>query len=276
MTEDYNTKDVIERVGIHPNQVTDLKGLMGDSSDNIPGVPGIGEKTALKILAQFPTLEEAIERIEEMPKNRAKELLKNNIESARLSKELATIKTDCELPVMFDKALIKDLFNAAAYDMIKKLEFKSILNRFDSGMGTDKSAEDCFHKVTGKTEADKIFKKCEQEARIGIKIVLRSKENTKIKEDGQFMLFDTEESKDRLLYAAVAFGTEPSVYLMKPDKGLTGNQIKKYFTGYIQTKGHKLITEDLKGLIEYFGIENPAQCFDAGLAAYTIDPTKGS
>ncbi|MDR1700841.1 MAG: DNA polymerase I, partial [Lachnoclostridium sp.] len=183
-TEDYYTKDVIEKIGIRPEQVIDLKGLMGDSSDNIPGVPGIGEKTALKILAQFPTVEEAIDRIEEMPNNRSKELLKNHTELAKLSKELATIKTDCKLDITLDHALIMDLFNHKAYDIIKKLEFKSILRRFESGMGMDMTWEEHFHKVSSKAEADKVFSECRKEKQIGVKVVLCSEKDRKMREDG--------------------------------------------------------------------------------------------
>ena len=100
--ENYHTEDVVEKYGITPEQVIDMKGLMGDTADNIPGVPGIGEKTAGKILAAFPTIEEAYERIEEVEPKRARELLRANKELAILSKELATIKTDCEVEFSFE------------------------------------------------------------------------------------------------------------------------------------------------------------------------------
>ena len=117
--ENYHTQDVIDRYGITPKQVIDMKGLMGDSADNIPGVPGIGEKTAGKILAAFPSVEEAYEHIEEVEPKRARELLRANKELAMLSKELATIKTDCEIDFSFEDAKYENIFTKEAFEWIK-------------------------------------------------------------------------------------------------------------------------------------------------------------
>ena len=130
--ENYHAEDVVEKYGITPGQVIDMKGLMGDSADNIPGVPGIGEKTAGKILAVFPTIEEAYERIEEVEPKRARELLRANKELAFLSKKLATIKTDCDVEFSFEAAKYENLFTEEAFEWIKKLELKSLEKRFDA------------------------------------------------------------------------------------------------------------------------------------------------
>ena len=84
--EDYNTQDVIEKYGLKPAQIIDLKGLMGDASDNIPGVPGIGEKTAVKLLTRFETVENTIEHMDEVMPNKARESLRENTHLAILSK----------------------------------------------------------------------------------------------------------------------------------------------------------------------------------------------
>lgn len=128
--ENYHTEDVVEKYGITPSQIIDMKGLMGDASDNIPGVPGVGEKTAVKILSVFPTVEEAYEHIEEVQPKRARELLRANKELAYLSKELATIKTDCELAFSFEEAKYENIFTEEAYQWIKKLELKSLEKKF--------------------------------------------------------------------------------------------------------------------------------------------------
>lgn len=130
--ENYNTNEVIEKYSITPSQVVDMKGLMGDTADNIPGVPGVGEKTALKILTAFPTVEEAYEHIEEVEPKRARELLRANKELAFLSKKLATIKTDCELDYDFEQAKTGSLFTPEAFEWIKKLELKSLIKKFDT------------------------------------------------------------------------------------------------------------------------------------------------
>lgn len=128
--EDYHTQDVVEKYGLTPPQIVDLKGLMGDSSDNIPGVPGIGEKTAVKILTTYPTVEDAYENLEQVTPKRTHDLLEANRELAFLSKQLATIKTDCELLYTLEEAKLPELFNEESFVMIKRLEFKSLLKRF--------------------------------------------------------------------------------------------------------------------------------------------------
>ncbi len=137
--EDYHTAEVIEKYGITPEQVIDMKGLMGDTADNIPGVPGVGEKTAGKILAAFPTIEAAYDNLEQVEPKRARELLRANRDLAFLSKELATIKTDCPVDFSFEEARYVDLFTEEAFEWIKELELKSLENRFDPAIRSQKS-----------------------------------------------------------------------------------------------------------------------------------------
>lgn len=128
--EDYTPQKVMEVFGVTPSQIVDLKGLMGDSSDNIPGVPGVGEKTAVKILTKYPDVEEAIAHAEELEPKKAREALLQNAELARLCKALATIKTDWEPEFSYEAARFGNLFTDAAYDLCKKLEFKSLLAKY--------------------------------------------------------------------------------------------------------------------------------------------------
>lgn len=130
--EEYHTEDVIEKYGVTPVQIIDMKGLMGDTADNIPGVAGVGEKTAVKILKAFPSVEEAYEHIEEVEPKRARELLKAGKDMAFLSKKLATIKTDCELDYSIKDAKLENIFTSEAFEWIKKLELKSLVKKFDS------------------------------------------------------------------------------------------------------------------------------------------------
>lgn len=128
--EDYYAKDVQERYLVSPVAFIDVKGLMGDASDNIPGVPGIGEKTATKIIEQYQSIENAYAHIDEIKPNKARENLKEYYEQALMSKQLATIKLDCPLDISLDSMLIEDMFNEQAYQLFKQLELKSVLKRF--------------------------------------------------------------------------------------------------------------------------------------------------
>ena len=153
--EDYHTGEVVEKYGITPSQVIDMKGLMGDTADNIPGVPGVGEKTAVKILTAFPTIEDAYENIEQVEPKRARELLRANKELAFLSKELATIKTDCPVAFSFEEAKYEDLFTEEAFEWIKKLELKSLEKRFDSAIRSQETQKPCeFVRLCEKKEID--------------------------------------------------------------------------------------------------------------------------
>ena len=130
--ENYHTEDVMALYQVTPLEFIDVKALMGDSSDNIPGVPGIGEKTASKLIAEFHSIENLREHISEVKPTRARNALEANFELAVLSKKLAAIKTDAELDFNLEEAKIGNLFNAEAYEWMKRLEFKSMLNRFST------------------------------------------------------------------------------------------------------------------------------------------------
>ena len=137
VVEDYTPDRVKEVYSLSPKQIIDLKGLMGDSSDNIPGLPGVGEKTATKLLLQYGTVEEVLLHAQEITPNKAKNAVIEHGELAVLSKELATIKTDCELDYSLQDAGIDDMFNEKAYIIIKELEFKSMLERFETDRVSD-------------------------------------------------------------------------------------------------------------------------------------------
>ena len=129
-TEDYYAKDVLEKYQVTPLQFIELKALMGDSSDNIPGVPKVGEKTAINLMVTYGSIAEIYTHVEEITKKSIKESLIENRELADLSKALATIKTDCELDVTFADMEMKDFYTKEAYMLFQKLEFKNLLTRF--------------------------------------------------------------------------------------------------------------------------------------------------
>ena len=132
--ERYFAKDVKERYQVTPLEFIDLKALMGDSSDNIPGIPGIGEKTATNIIVQFGSLENAYAHVEEITPNRAKNNLKEFIDQGRLSRELAEINVQSPVEMDFHEARIESeqvFYNDASYELYKKLDLKKLIGRFD-------------------------------------------------------------------------------------------------------------------------------------------------
>ena len=155
--EDYYTQDVIEKYGVEPLQIIDLKGLMGDAADNIPGVPSIGEKTATKIIKEFGSVENAIENIDKVMPNKARESLRENVDKAMLSKELATIKTDCELDYTLEETTIDDMFNEEAVKLFKQLEFKNLLSRIQSSDVLQKQLELEVINIDNLADSEKVF-----------------------------------------------------------------------------------------------------------------------
>ena len=126
--EDYLAKDVVEKYQVTPKEFIDVKALMGDSSDNIPGVPGIGEKTATALIVAYGSIENAYEHVEEIKPNRAKENLREHYDMAQMSKELATIDTNAEITYELEDSKLGNLFTEEAYILCKRLEFKNMLS----------------------------------------------------------------------------------------------------------------------------------------------------
>ncbi|MBM6997385.1 DNA polymerase I [Paenibacillus sp. DXFW5] len=138
--EPYDPQQIEERYGLKPLQIIDLKGLMGDTSDNIPGVPGIGEKTALKLLHQFGSVEEVLAHTDEM-KGKMKENLVNHAEDARMSKQLATIFREVPVERSWEEMKFDGIQEGSAVPMLRKLEFKSLLERMSfAGGGNSEGA----------------------------------------------------------------------------------------------------------------------------------------
>ena len=155
VTEDYYAADVEKLYGVTPTEFIDMKGLMGDSSDNIPGVPGIGEKTAAKLIQSYHSIENAHEHLNEIKPAKAKNNLGEYYEQALMSKDLATIKTDCELEYQFRDAVTGDIFTKDAYHLFKKLELKSLFKYFEEDQ---KEKNELNIRVTSDlAEADQLF-----------------------------------------------------------------------------------------------------------------------
>ena len=128
-TETYDLNYLKEKYNLNPKGIIDLKGLMGDSSDNIPGVPGVGEKTALKLLSQFGTLENVFENIDNISGKKLNENLRENKETAYFSKKLATINVNVPIETDLSNMRIKDYDYIKIRNLFEDYEFKSLINK---------------------------------------------------------------------------------------------------------------------------------------------------
>ncbi len=133
----YGPAEVKERWGVPPEKIIDLFGLMGDSSDNVPGVPGVGEKTAVKLIGEYGDFENILSHGKEVKNKRVREGLVNGIDLARLSRELVTIKTDINIPIEFE-AMKVSKFNFKEMDeLFRELEFYNLQNQLNDFRGDE-------------------------------------------------------------------------------------------------------------------------------------------
>ena len=129
--DDFRTDQVIEAYGVTPRQFIDVKALMGDSSDNIPGVPKVGEKTAISLIKDYGSVDGVYRNIDEIKKPALHKNLAENEDKARMSLFLVTIKTDCDVELELEKALADGYYTRQAFELCTELGFKNFLSRFE-------------------------------------------------------------------------------------------------------------------------------------------------
>ncbi len=262
--EDYHTKDVVEKYGLQPWQIIDLKGLMGDASDNIPGVPGIGEKTAVKLLSQYETVENTLAHVEEITQNKLRESLKENSHLAVLSKELATIKTDCELDFTYEAAALGNIFTKEAYQLLKQLEMKSLLAKFnlsEQEMTETVSVSDEYELVEDGTKAERLFRGFEKEELLAVSAPI-------VMENAQIDLFST--GKTGIMIAA----KEKTYYVVS--EGTFSEEVLWQHLNALAENGTTLAVFGAKSVAVHFSEKARKHIFDAEIAAYLLNPLKDS
>ncbi|WP_419881896.1 DNA polymerase I [Peribacillus sp. B-H-3] len=132
--EEYTPSHIKEKYGLTPSQIVDMKGLMGDSSDNIPGIPGVGEKTALKLLHQFETVENLIQSIDEVSGAKLKEKIEEHKDLAVLSKELATITREAPIEITLEDTAYEGMDTGKVVALYKDLGFQTLLDKMDAAV----------------------------------------------------------------------------------------------------------------------------------------------
>lgn len=281
--EDYLAADVKARYMVTPKEFIDVKALMGDTADNIPGVPGIGEKTATALIEKYGNIEAIHEDAANVKPPRASKNIVEFWDQAVLSKELATIITD--VPIAYDFAEAKldgvqELYTEEAYLLCKRLEFKNLLGRFEVDAPKNQ-AQEHFKIVRKKSEAEKIWKKAGNNP-IGYFIIpYAAGKDGKQEQDGQMCLF-AETPKNAFAGMAVAFSEEDICLFVTGDE-LTSEEL---IDQLINKREGKLIAADLKPDLRFFPdvakadswdtcLAFRARCFDRTVAAYLLNPLKG-
>jgi len=264
--EDYLAEDVKEKYQVTPKEFIDVKALMGDSADNIPGVPGIGEKTATALIVAYGSIEEAYAHIEEVRPNRAKENLMAHYDMAQMSKELATIDVQADISYELSDSKLKNLFTEEAYMLCKRLEFKNMLSRFDVDAPKN-LAEEHFMLIQDADKADKILKKAERAASIGFFIL----QGTSILEE-QLSLFLEPKEQQNVNGVAIAF-SEEDIYYIQTGKEIQSDKLISKIEHLLN--GSMLgSVMDLKDALNYIKLPESNSLFDVSVAAYLLNPLK--
>lgn len=257
--EDYYAKDVQEKYNCTPLQFIDLKGLMGDSSDNIPGVPGVGEKTASKLIESYGSIENLYEHKSELKPGKVTSAIIDNEELARLSKTLATIKTDCDINFLFDLAKISQMYNDNSYEWFKRLEFKAYLSKFSETPKTVKNIEEnliVIDTLDKLAEEEKTVKSCKENTVIGMKVY---------EEDGHLLALSfARETNDGIRTVCIEAGQS------LPEEKII-DLIKMIFNQKLF-----VVTTNLKEQLSYYPENTNNQTFDLSVAVYLINPIASS
>ena len=248
--EEYNYDSVLERYEMTPTQFIDLKGLMGDKSDNIPGVPGVGEKTGIKLLKQYSTIENLIEHTDEL-KGSIKKKIEENKELALMSKELATIITNVPIEVKLEDLAYGDYNKDDVVEKFKEFGFTSLITKLlDIEGGETTIKEEIDLKIEHLDNVEDFIKKAEENKKVIIDVIGK---------EGNIL-------DKRVLYVFLSLDGNEIYYVNEDElpqiKTLLSNpEIKKH--GY-----------DLKEdyiLLKPYEIELNSMDFDITIAEYLID-----
>ncbi|MCI8402218.1 MAG: DNA polymerase I [Lachnospiraceae bacterium] len=262
--EDYDPDGVKALYGVSPREFIDVKALMGDSSDNIPGVPSIGEKTAISLIRTYHSIENAYGHLSEIKPPRAQKALGEHFELARLSKVLATIRLDCELDFSSEKARLKEVYTPAAYELCKKLEFKSLLTRF-SDPPAAAPEETAVHVIDGLLQAESLYRDAEKAQRLAVALEIKD---------------------SRIHRAALAF-QDSDTYILETEGFITSEYLSDYLSRLAETVSRQAVLTpekaggyvsllNIKAALKHLDLPENDGIWDLGIAAYLLNPLKST
>lgn len=268
--ENYYWDNVIDLYNVNPREFIDVKALMGDASDNIPGVTGIGEKTASKIIAQYHSIENAYEHIEEITPNKARLSLQAEYDIAKLSKTLATIDTQVPLDISYKDGEIKDIYNDASYEEISKLEFKSILAKFNkNGVVANETVDlDSLTKeIKDLNTFNKMIKEIKDKKLIGIDLI-----DIKLQENQQLTFDFISEPVEDTIFGSIFDGK--TLYIIdssKIDKN-SSKEVTAQLKNVLETQ--KLAVFGLKNILKIIDFKDNNNILDCEIGGYLLNPLK--
>ena len=258
----YDREKMIERYQLTPQQFIDLKGLMGDQSDNIPGIPGVGEKTGIKLLTQFETMDNLLAHTDEIANAKLRQKVEDNIQMAVMSKRLATINK--YVPIEFNLEELKSV--EPNLDMLinqyVKLEFNSFLKRLKSN-----NQDSLKENVPTENQVEKIIINNTE----GLSVIESLPEKSKI----ILKVFSDNNHIEKPVVSGVSMMSEKRyIYVDCQDKSIFEKLIDVFNEKNFEFLGHDLV-KDYFSLMSY-GLVNLQTDFDTAIAQYIIEPTRSN
>ena len=245
--EEYTPKHIHEKYGLSPVQIIDLKGLMGDSSDNIPGIPGVGEKTALKLLHQFETVENLLQSIDEVSGQKLKEKIEEHKDLALLSKELATITREAPIEVAVDETEYNGMDQEKVIGFYKELGFSTLLEKLDVSGGEPLEQEDIDVQTSSEMKPDMLA------------------------DENALYLEILEDNYHHAEILGISISNEQGNFYFPGETALTS----ELFKTWAEDETKKKTVYDAKRtvvLLRHHGIDIKGIDFDVFLASYILDP----
>lgn len=267
--ENYYAEDVISAYQVTPAQIIELKALMGDASDNIPGVPGIGEKGATALITAYGNIEDAYAHVEEIRQKRTREALREHYDMAVMSKKLATICVEAPVPFDLELARVTDPYTPEAYEWCRRLNFRKYLERFEKKEFPELSEKEPEAEyIAEPARAEEIFSRARTSDRIAFELFRQKKEDgltLMLSESGYAMTTAEEELHISLalseteVYDIAEGGTLTAAYLLEQMKQVTDAV-------------PMCATSDVKKILGDLCPDRKEHLFDIEIAAYLINP----
>jgi len=265
-TDEYNKDKIIEKYGIEPKQLIDVKGLQGDSSDNIPGVPGIGEKTALSLIKKYGSIEHLYEEVENETddlKGKQREKIVQNKELAFMSKTLGTINLEVPISDTLENFKVEEWDKAKVLELFRELNFKRYIERFSLNSENTE--------IIAKNNIEEMYKKVDKSKEDLIKLIKEQKEMifylSAIKDENQEKII-----KEKISGISIYNKKENESTYLKFDKENSIQEFKEIF----ENQDIKKISIDLGKtyiLLKQESINIKGISYDIAIASYILNPT---
>ena len=253
--ERYFAGDVVESVGVTPSEFIDMKALMGDSSDNIPGLPGVGPKTALTIIEKYHSIENAYDHVDEIKPKKAQNAMREHYDLAVLSKDLATIRLNAPVETDFEAFRLGNLYNERTYEMFRSLNFRSLFSLFEKKETENAKQDVTVHLLKDeeelKTAGEKALKRLgEEKGTVGIDVLM-----------------------EKGTPYAGAFSWEEATEAFRIGEIISADTAREVLLAICQA-ADQIASCNVKDASRFLGITDSDRWTDCVIGAYLIDPLR--